>query len=119
MKPLVFNIEVVRGYVQERAQRTSLREVASEVEVGPSTLHNFLRGSTPHPRIRLKLAAWYAGRVPEKTGAASARDAAGVLLAEYPPEHYSAGMRALLDGVAELFRAVGAEPPTWTAEPVV
>jgi transcriptional regulator with XRE-family HTH domain len=107
-KPLVFQIEVVRAYARERSERTSLREVAGEIGVGASTLHNFLRGSTPHPRIRLKLAAWYRERMPEDTGALSARNAAAALLPGYPAEHFAAAVRALLDGVAELFLTVGA-----------
>lgn len=114
VKPLVFPVEVVRAYAQDRAARTTLREVAKEVGIGLSTLHNFVRGSSPHPRIRTKLAAWYAQQVPADTGAAAARNAVGVLLAGYPAEHYPAAVRALLDGVAELYLAVGAEPPLWT-----
>jgi DNA-binding MurR/RpiR family transcriptional regulator len=113
MKPLVFPIEAVRAYAQDRAARSSLREVAEEAGVGVSTVHNFLRGTTPQPRIRLKLAEWYANRVPEVGGAQAARNAASTLLPGYPAEHYAAAVRALLDGVAELYRAVGAEPPPW------
>jgi transposase-like protein len=116
MKPLVFPVEVVRAYAQIRTGRTSLREVAQEVGVNLSTLHNFVRGSSPHPRTRLKLATWYAKQVPEETGGIAARNAAGVLLMGYPEEHYAAAVRALLDGVAELYLAVGAEPPPWTKE---
>lgn len=113
MKPLMFPVEVVRAYAQDRAERTTLRGVAAEVDINPSTLHNFLRGSSPHPRIRLKLAAWYAAQVSAQTGAQAARDAVSVLLMGYPAEHYAAAVRALLDGVAELYVAVGAEPPPW------
>jgi transcriptional regulator with XRE-family HTH domain len=116
MKPLVFPIEAVRAYSQERAARTTLREVAEQVGVGASTLHNFLRGSNPHPRIRLKLAAWYADSLPEGNGTMAARNAISALLVGYPAEHYAVAVRALVDGVAELFGAVGAEPPPWTRE---
>lgn len=112
MKALLFHPEAVRAYAQERTRRATLRAVAEEVGIGASTLHNFLQGTTPQPRIRLKLAEWYEGRVTD-SGEAAARDAIAVLLADFPAEHHVAGVQALLDGVAELFRSVGAEPPPW------
>lgn len=44
----------------------------------------------------------------------AARNAASALLVGYPAEHYAEAVRALLDGVAELYLAVGAEPLPWT-----
>ena len=48
----------------------------------------------------------------------AARNAIDALLVGYPAEYYSAAVRALVDGVADLFGAVGAEPPPWTREEV-
>jgi hypothetical protein len=50
----------VREYARERAELSSLRKVAPEIGLGHSTLHNFLKGANPHPRVWRALRTWYA-----------------------------------------------------------
>jgi hypothetical protein len=52
-------VSVVREFARERAERSSLRILAPEMGLGHSTLHNFLSGADPHPRIWSKLREWY------------------------------------------------------------
>jgi hypothetical protein len=52
-------IEDMREWFADCAEAESIRVLAERAGVQHSTLHNFLRGSIPHPRIRMKLAALY------------------------------------------------------------
>lgn len=54
-------IETIRAAAAEETERTSLRALAPRIGVGHSTLHNFLNGANPHPRLRRLLYDWYAG----------------------------------------------------------
>jgi DNA repair protein RadC len=52
-------LSAVREFARERAQRSSLRILASEIGIGHTTLNNFLDGAKPHPRIWRALREWY------------------------------------------------------------
>jgi hypothetical protein len=52
-------MEQVRAAARDAAEKSSLRTVAPEIGVGHSTLHNFLNGANPHPRVRRILYTWF------------------------------------------------------------
>jgi hypothetical protein len=80
------SIETVRDLARHRSEQRSLRYVADQIGVGASTLHNFLRGAMPHPRIRHKLAEWYVREL------GSGRDA-------FPDEAYFSAVQLLVAGL--------------------
>jgi hypothetical protein len=53
------SIEAVRSYANNVVNLASLRAVATTIPLSHSTLHNFLDGADPHPRVRRILFAWY------------------------------------------------------------
>lgn len=56
------HVQQVRNAAREAAESSSLRIVAREIGIGHSTLHNFLNGAEPHPRVRRILRDWYVER---------------------------------------------------------
>lgn len=54
-------VEAIRTAARAEAERTSLRVLAPQIGIGHSTLHNFLSGANPHPRVRRLLFDWYTG----------------------------------------------------------
>lgn len=78
---------------------------------GVSTLHNFLPGAMPRPRIRMKLATH------SLQGAGAGRAVEGVLavlLSGMPESRVEQARRGLLGAVADVYRSAGVEPPPWT-----
>lgn len=78
-------LEALRELALDRVEQSSIRVLAGEIGLGPSTLHNFLTGATPHPRVRRKLAEWFVGEV----GAGRA----------YPDQAYASALGILLSAV--------------------
>jgi hypothetical protein len=89
-------LDVVREMARDRTERTSIRQVASEMTIGASTLHNFLRGAEPHPRVRRVLAEWYS-RETTKRGA------------EYHDSAYTSALQVLLGALPNDRRATAAD----------
>jgi hypothetical protein len=52
-------LEQIREAARDAAERSSLRQLAPQIGLGHSTLHNFLNGAQPHPRVRGILYRWY------------------------------------------------------------
>jgi hypothetical protein len=111
-------VEAVRELARERAERTSLRHLAPEIGLGHSTLHNFINGAAPHPRVRLLLAEWYL----RETGGAGGREsvqpyvsALEILLAGLPPGSRERARDEVLDVVERGFTRAGRERPGWMA----
>lgn len=109
-------IEAVRELAREHAERTSLRHLAPEIGLGHSTLHNFLGGAAPHPRVRRLLGLWYL-RV---TGGGDGTDAVQpyasalqVLLGSLPPASRDRAQQEVLDVVERGFTRAGAGTPAW------
>lgn len=112
-------IDAVRDLAREHAERSSLRQLAPEIGLGHSTLHNFLSGAAPHPRVRRLLGLWYlrvTGGNPEELRLRPYVSAMDVLLADV---HESARARArisLLECVSDhVYGASGGESPDWLA----
>ncbi len=110
----VWALEDVRAYAVTKCETTFIRTVAEAADLQHSTMHNFLKGAMPHPRVRRKLAAWYEREI---GGAGEAvRDALLVILAGLPVEKQSDALAGLRDAVAGLYRSAGFRPPMWAAE---
>lgn len=54
-------VDAIRTAAAAEAEKSSLRTLAPIIGIGHSTLHNFLSGAKPHPRVRRLLFDWYAG----------------------------------------------------------
>lgn len=114
MHPRDVPIEDVRELARDRAEQSSLRHLAPEIGVGHSTLHNFLNGAAPHPRVRRLLALWYL----RETGAAGDEQetltpytsALEVLLGGVPAAARNRATGELLD---VLDRGYGTAKPSW------
>lgn len=111
-------IEAVRELARDHAERTSLRHLAPEIGLGHTTLHNFLNGAAPHPRVRRLLGAWYL-RV--TGGAAEAESesvqpyasALKILLGGLPAESRDRAAGEVLDVVERGYEGAGRERPGW------
>ena len=115
--PLDVPIAAVRDLAREHAERSSLRLLAPEIGLGHTTLHNFLGGAAPHPRVRRLLGLWYlrvTGSPEDKLHPYVA--ALDVLLEDV---HESARARARLTLLAcvsdHVYGASGGEAPDWLA----
>jgi hypothetical protein len=53
-------VAVVREVAGEHAEQSTLRGLAPDIGIGHTTLHNFLSGANPHPRVWRALREWYA-----------------------------------------------------------
>lgn len=109
-------IETVRELARGRSEQRSLRYVAEQIGVGLSTLHNFLRGSMPHPRIRYKLAEWYVGEV-RRDGEAFTDgtyvSAVQVIVSAVPAEGRTDATEDVISLVERLHDKHGLRRPVW------
>jgi hypothetical protein len=109
-------IDAVRELARDHAERTSLRQLAPEIGLGHSTLHNFLNGAAPHPRVRRLLGLWYLRVTGGSAEDFSLRPYAGaldVLLSDVPQEARSGAASELLDALERGFAASGMQTPPW------
>jgi len=54
-------LETLREAVRVAVEKTTIRQVASEVGVEHNAIARFLRGATPYSGNRAKLEKWYGG----------------------------------------------------------
>jgi hypothetical protein len=111
-------IDEVRELARDHAERTSLRQLAPEIGLGHSTLHNFLSGAAPHPRVRRLLGLWYlrvTGGSAEDFSLRPYAAALDVLLAEVPAESRGRAAGEVLDVLERGYAASGAGIPPWLA----
>ncbi|HEY0017603.1 MAG TPA: hypothetical protein VGC13_14930 [Longimicrobium sp.] len=110
-------VHTLREFARDRAELSSVRQVAAEVGLGRTTLHNFISAdTTPHPRVRRLLALWYLrekeieeSRVADE-GYSAALD---ILLAGIPEAERASARAELLERIAALHAAFGAGAPPW------
>lgn len=108
-------VDAVRELARDRAEQSSLRTLAPEIGVGHSTLHNFLNGAAPHPRVRRLLGLWYL----RQTGGAPADEEAvrpyasalDILVGEVPAEARGRAMEEVLDVLERGY--AGGKVPGW------
>jgi hypothetical protein len=113
MNPRDVPIDAVRDLARDHAERTSLRQLAPEIGLGHSTLHNFLNGAAPHPRVRRLLALWYLRVTGGGDDAETYAAAVDVLLASVPEEARSSAASDLLDVLERGYDASGTARPPW------
>jgi hypothetical protein len=104
-RPLV---STIRDTAQRAVAAESLRPVAKRVGLSTMGLRAFLRGATPRRSTEEKLRRWYAAVQLE-----NARAAADTLLAELGEARRADALRALMDGLEEIYRREGGRPPWW------
>lgn len=111
-------VHVMREFARDRAELSSVRQVAEEIGLGRTTLHNFISADTmPHPRVRRLLALWYL-REKEKEAASEEQTYATafeILVNTVPLESRHEWRMALATKLAELHAEPGAELPAWLA----
>jgi hypothetical protein len=109
-------VQAIREFARDRAELSSVRQVADEIGLGRTTLHNFISADTmPHPRVRRLLALWYL-REKEKEAASEEKTYATafeILVNTVPPESRDEWRVALATKLAELHAVPGAEIPPW------
>jgi hypothetical protein len=107
-------VEEMRGWCATQADATSIRFLATAADVRHSTLHNFIHGSMPHPRTRMKLAKYYL--LNARGQLKSVDDAMDVMLAGIPERQMEGARQALLNAVVEVYRLADVKPPAWMEE---
>jgi hypothetical protein len=105
------DVDTMRAWYRDLCDQSSLRQVAPLCGVGHTTLHNFLSGAVPHPRVRRLLALKYL----RETGTGIGAEAASVdaLLEPFDPEIRATGRRAILAVLAGLYEQGGQVVPGW------
>lgn len=106
-------VEAMRELARDRVEQSSLRHLAPEIGLGHSTLHNFLNGAAPHPRVRRLLGLWYLRETGAADGEASLRPYASaleVLLGGVPG---GVRGRATAELLEVLERGYGSARPGW------
>ena len=115
MNPRDVPIDAVRELARDHAERSSLRQLAPEIGLGHSTLHNFLSGAAPHPRVRRLLGLWYL-RVTAGGGEDDLRpyqSALDVLLAGVPEELRGRAAGEVLDVLERGYEGTRTGTPAW------
>lgn len=111
-------IEAVRELARDHAERSSLRHLAPEIGLGHSTLHNFLNGAAPHPRVRRLLGTWYlrvTGGTAEEEGdpVQPYASALKILLGGLPADSRERAAGEVLDVVERGYESAGRNRPGW------
>lgn len=116
------DIEAVRKYANERANRSSVRELARRIGIGHTSLDKFLHGADPYVRNRTRLCEWYVRETEGREGQAgsSEADAPGepeaaldALLRELRGEPRSEARRRITHALAQGYRRMGLPEPEW------
>jgi AcrR family transcriptional regulator len=113
-------VETLREFARDRAELTSVRQVAAEAGLGRTTLRNFLtRDTTPHPRVRRLLALWYLSEKAKAQKPFSQEDyvsAFDILLEQLPDDHRARATAALVEELVATYVNAGVEIPPALAE---
>lgn len=108
------DVDAMREWYQEQVERTSIRQVAKLCGIGRSSLHNFLNGASPHPRLRRLLAKYYLEQ--RSDGMQDVLDALAVLISGIEGEDRGRLQHAIVGLVEQAYCARGAEPPRWIVQ---
>lgn len=106
-------IPKLREFYADLAERNSIRVVAGWCGIGHSTLHNFLQGASPHPRVRRLLALYYvtAQQGGDPTGGRA--EALAALIADIEESQRRQAVRDILQVLEQGFGT--AKVPLWIA----
>lgn len=110
-------IAAVRELARDHVERTSLRHLAPEMGLGHTTLHNFLNGAAPHPRVRRLLGEWYlrvtAGETQTEASTRAYASALEILLGGLPVSSRGRAAGEVLDVVERGYEKAGKPRPRW------
>lgn len=110
------NLPVAPSAIREAARRavaaSSIRIVASAVDISPTGLVKFIGGAKPRASTMRKLLAWYV-RQSGEVDSDAALAAIAFLVNTYPPSHRAEVRERLLEVLREGHWKAGAEPPEW------
>lgn len=109
-------VETLRDWYRELVELSSLRQVAPLCGVGHSTLHNFLSGASPHPRVKRLLAIYYLVQGSSEDETRPARDALAVLSQGIDGHKRDRVVQQILEVVEQAHRQCQAEPPQWLVQ---
>jgi hypothetical protein len=104
------DIDQVRDHALRAVNRASLRSIAPTIPVGFTTLHNFLGGSVPHPRVRTALCEWY---LRDRGGDGGSSAALDTLLEPFGEGEREGARRTLLDALVRAYADAGRPAPGW------
>ena len=107
------DIDALRAYAARRVRFASLRAVGREMGVNHSTLHTFLHGREPGPRIRSLVCEWYYREMDDGRDAAAALGVLARFVSE--PEQQRALRDDLLGAVERAILSAGKDVPRWIA----
>jgi lambda repressor-like predicted transcriptional regulator len=114
MKRPDINLADVRECVVElQEQGYSLRALGTEMDLCHTTLHNFVGGAEPHPKVRRKLVDWYLSRTGGRPDVTTASVALTSLIGLLPLEGQPAARAGFIDVVEQSFRGCGRAVPDW------
>jgi hypothetical protein len=106
-------IPKLREFYADLAERNSIRVVAGWCGIGHSTLHNFLQGASPHPRVRRLLALYYVTAQQGGDQADGRPEALAALVAGIEESRRRKAVRDILQALEQGFGA--GEVPLWIA----
>lgn len=110
-------VEVLREFVRDQAELSSVRQLAAEIGLGRTTLHSFVTGeTTPHPRVRRLIALWYLQKMEQSSGSDAVKPYAAaleILLADLPAERRSSAKQELVELLTQTHSAEGRAAPRW------
>lgn len=110
------DVEAMREWYREQVERGSIRQVAKLCGIGHSSLHNFLSGASPHPRIRSVLARYYLSQGNDPDHAKPALDALMLLPPGIEGQERQRLHGVIMGVIEQAYRARGDEPARWIAQ---
>lgn len=110
-------LETIRQALAAAERDTSLRYVAGQVGISPTSLRKFLDTGGPlHYRTREKLRLWYARYAPRERPELSRADAEALLsllMLELPPDEHPRARREMVEALAQVYRRMEQPLPPW------
>jgi hypothetical protein len=102
-----------------RVQSTSLRSVAREIGMSPTSLRNFLQGTEPYGPTVHRLRTWYIRYAAVSTGQVKLEDASaalGLLVRDLAPDARRRMATRLINTMAREYSETGKIAPVWLSE---
>jgi hypothetical protein len=112
------DIEAVRKCVNDRANQSSVREVARRIGVRNTSLTKFLDGSSPYARHRALLCEWYVREAASHAKIAGRSEVDPKILIEYLLGELDGAAREevrlrIVRAIGDGYRRVGRSEPAW------
>jgi|SRR5580704_3253200 hypothetical protein len=118
-KRVAVSVRVLREAVERKVEVTSLRHVAAEIDMSPSTLHAFIQDESkePYNKNYQKLLTWYVRDSCDAQGidANSAAASLELLTLHFPPRRRRGVQQKILD-LLEQLKGEGVPAPQWLTD---